>query len=385
MRQLPVQSPSFPACYQPGPDPSRSHSQDHPDDRNPHFGADSRPHGRHPAARQAAVGYRRPADDRARAAPGRSRPDRPRRGRHRHAGDRGGRHIPWRRSRHDAAPIIPPVRTGFTRRSASSIPKARSKPSSMCRATCRPFRPTRYPRRSSRSLDDPAVDIGTLAAEIRTGRRAHQPERGEADRLAAGRAALRALYFTRATAPYGDGPRYHHIGLYAYRRAALERFVTLPPSVAGKAREARTVAGAGSRHADRRGHRGLGAARRRYAGRSRNRPPDAGEKLSGCYKAPAIKQRPSNNIDDQNHENCIPGRTRRQLPYRHRRSLSRGRAAALPDLRRRLGRDQLRRGRPRHDPDREFGRRTRRRYPPSVAAIRPVHRRRMVSSRSIIS
>ena len=41
---------------------------------------------------------------------------------------------------------------------------------------------------------------------------------------------MRALYFTRATAPYGDGPLYHHIGLYAFRRAALERFVTLPPS-----------------------------------------------------------------------------------------------------------------------------------------------------------
>ena len=41
---------------------------------------------------------------------------------------------------------------------------------------------------------------------------------------------LRALYFTRATAPHGDGPRYHHVGLYAYRRAALERFVHLPPS-----------------------------------------------------------------------------------------------------------------------------------------------------------
>jgi 3-deoxy-manno-octulosonate cytidylyltransferase (CMP-KDO synthetase) len=41
---------------------------------------------------------------------------------------------------------------------------------------------------------------------------------------------LRALYFTRATAPWGDGPRYHHIGLYAYRRAALERFVALAPS-----------------------------------------------------------------------------------------------------------------------------------------------------------
>jgi 3-deoxy-manno-octulosonate cytidylyltransferase (CMP-KDO synthetase) len=41
---------------------------------------------------------------------------------------------------------------------------------------------------------------------------------------------LRALYFTRATAPWGEGPLYHHIGIYAYTRAALERFVTLKPS-----------------------------------------------------------------------------------------------------------------------------------------------------------
>ncbi len=41
---------------------------------------------------------------------------------------------------------------------------------------------------------------------------------------------LRALYFTRATAPSGPGPLYHHIGIYAYRRDALERFVKLPPS-----------------------------------------------------------------------------------------------------------------------------------------------------------
>ncbi|TJW18894.1 MAG: 3-deoxy-manno-octulosonate cytidylyltransferase, partial [Mesorhizobium sp.] len=41
---------------------------------------------------------------------------------------------------------------------------------------------------------------------------------------------LRALYFTRATAPWGEGPFYHHIGLYAYRRSALERFVALQPS-----------------------------------------------------------------------------------------------------------------------------------------------------------
>ena len=41
---------------------------------------------------------------------------------------------------------------------------------------------------------------------------------------------LRALYFTRATAPWGEGPLYHHFGMYAYRRSALERFVTLAPS-----------------------------------------------------------------------------------------------------------------------------------------------------------
>jgi 3-deoxy-manno-octulosonate cytidylyltransferase (CMP-KDO synthetase) len=45
---------------------------------------------------------------------------------------------------------------------------------------------------------------------------------------------LRALYFTRTTAPWGDGPLYHHIGLYAYRRAALQRFVSLPPSALEK-------------------------------------------------------------------------------------------------------------------------------------------------------
>ena len=41
---------------------------------------------------------------------------------------------------------------------------------------------------------------------------------------------LRALYFTRATAPWGEGPLYHHFGMYAYRRSALERFVALAPS-----------------------------------------------------------------------------------------------------------------------------------------------------------
>jgi 3-deoxy-manno-octulosonate cytidylyltransferase (CMP-KDO synthetase) len=49
--------------------------------------------------------------------------------------------------------------------------------------------------------------------------------------LAAGKTVGRALYFSRALVPTGDGPLYHHIGIYGYRRAALARFVALPPGV----------------------------------------------------------------------------------------------------------------------------------------------------------
>jgi 3-deoxy-manno-octulosonate cytidylyltransferase (CMP-KDO synthetase) len=79
-------------------------------------------------------------------------------------------------------------------------------------------------------LDDPAVDIATLASQIQTEEEDRAPSVVKAVGSPIGPNRLRALYFTRATAPYGEGPRYHHIGLYAYRRAALERFVTLPPS-----------------------------------------------------------------------------------------------------------------------------------------------------------
>jgi len=79
-------------------------------------------------------------------------------------------------------------------------------------------------------LDDPAVDIATLAAQIHTEEEATNPNVVKAVGSPIGPGRLRALYFTRATAPWGEGPRYHHIGLYAYRRAALERFVALPPS-----------------------------------------------------------------------------------------------------------------------------------------------------------
>ncbi|MDB5601540.1 MAG: 3-deoxy-manno-octulosonate cytidylyltransferase [Xanthobacteraceae bacterium] len=79
-------------------------------------------------------------------------------------------------------------------------------------------------------LADPAVDIATLAAEIRKPDERTNPNVVKVVGTPVGPDRLRALYFTRATAPHGDGPLFHHIGLYAYRREALARFVQLPPS-----------------------------------------------------------------------------------------------------------------------------------------------------------
>ncbi|MCC7252946.1 3-deoxy-manno-octulosonate cytidylyltransferase [Hyphomicrobium sp.] len=80
-------------------------------------------------------------------------------------------------------------------------------------------------------LADKGPHIATLAAEITDPNERTNPNvvKIVGTPLAEPK-RLRALYFTRATAPHGDGPLYHHIGLYAYRRTALERFVSLPPS-----------------------------------------------------------------------------------------------------------------------------------------------------------
>ena len=87
------------------------------------------------------------------------------------------------------------------------------------------------PARALALLADPAVDVGTLAAGI-----VAPAERTDPNVVKAvvshrpGAAQGRALYFTRASAPTGEGPLWHHIGLYAYRRDALARFVSLLPS-----------------------------------------------------------------------------------------------------------------------------------------------------------
>ena len=79
-------------------------------------------------------------------------------------------------------------------------------------------------------LDEPATAIGTLAAEIVKADERGNPNVVKVVGSPLGPPRLRALYLTRPTAPAAEGPLYHHIGLYAYRRAALERFVALPPS-----------------------------------------------------------------------------------------------------------------------------------------------------------
>ena len=78
-------------------------------------------------------------------------------------------------------------------------------------------------------LCDPAVDIGTLACPARA-EEAGDPNAVKLVGASLAPERVRALYFTRAPAPYGAGPRLKHIGVYAFRRAALERFVSLPPS-----------------------------------------------------------------------------------------------------------------------------------------------------------
>ncbi len=89
-------------------------------------------------------------------------------------------------------------------------------------------------RRAAEALAIPGTDISTLAAKIKVEEERTNPNVVKAvvafRRPPSDLPSGRALYFTRATVPWGEGPHYHHIGLYGYRREALARFVALPPS-----------------------------------------------------------------------------------------------------------------------------------------------------------
>jgi 3-deoxy-manno-octulosonate cytidylyltransferase (CMP-KDO synthetase) len=80
-------------------------------------------------------------------------------------------------------------------------------------------------------LADPGFDIATLVAPVTSAAEAAAPSVVKCACAFDGDATTAsALYFSRAAVPSGDGPLWHHIGVYAYRRAALARFVGLPPS-----------------------------------------------------------------------------------------------------------------------------------------------------------
>jgi len=80
-------------------------------------------------------------------------------------------------------------------------------------------------------LADPAVDIGSLVSPVADAVEAVAPQVVKcACQFAPGAEVAPALYFSRQPVPWGDGPLWHHIGVYAFRRAALARFVALPPS-----------------------------------------------------------------------------------------------------------------------------------------------------------
>ena len=85
-------------------------------------------------------------------------------------------------------------------------------------------------RQSLAPLIDGPADIATLAAVIHEESERTNPNVVKVVGSRTGPDRMRALYFPRATAPWGEGALYHHIGLYAYRREALERFVALPQS-----------------------------------------------------------------------------------------------------------------------------------------------------------
>lgn len=94
-----------------------------------------------------------------------------------------------------------------------------------------PTLPPAYLRAVLAPLADPAADLATLVAPIADAAEAAAEQVVKAAcAFADGAAVAPALYFSRLPVPWGEGPRWHHIGIYAWRRTALARFVALPPS-----------------------------------------------------------------------------------------------------------------------------------------------------------
>lgn len=93
-----------------------------------------------------------------------------------------------------------------------------------------PTLPAETIRAVADTLSPEDAALGTLVTPFADETEAATPSMVKMIGTPYGNGLFRALYFTRSLSPWGDGPRHHHIGLYAWRREALARFVTLPPS-----------------------------------------------------------------------------------------------------------------------------------------------------------
>lgn len=94
-----------------------------------------------------------------------------------------------------------------------------------------PTIPAAFIREVLRPLAEPGIDIATLVAPTQSVQEAQASSVVKAAcAFEAGQTIAPALYFSRLPVPWGEGPHWHHIGIYAFRRAALERFVALPES-----------------------------------------------------------------------------------------------------------------------------------------------------------
>ena len=264
--------------------------------------------------------------------------------------------------RSDAAVAAP---TGCTPRWPSSIRRAARRggqpagrladhPAGASARRCWRRWPTR--RATSRTLVAPIVSDERGAHRV--GREGGLRVRPRAQTVAP------ALYFSRAPIPWGDGPRWHHIGIYAYRRAALARFVALPPAPLERRESLEQLRAleAGMRIACARDR--ARAVRRRYAGRPGARAPR-------CWHRPAMHDR----------HDRLPGRPGRLFRPRLPRRLSGHDDAALRVVRDGDGRGARGPGRARHAAVREQPRRPGAGHPPPAAGVRPVRHRRALPSR----
>ena len=217
-------------------------------------------------------------------------------------------------------------------------------------------------RRRCRLLADPAVDIGTLAAPAAP-EEADDPNAVKLVGAPIWRETLaRPLFHPRPRARMATGRFLKHIGVYAFRRESLERFVALPPSPLERRERLEQL-------------RALEAGMRIDAALLDKAGPSVDtERDLAAVRAAAIRQENSDTAYR------LSGRARRQLRHRLPRRLSGLDAPALRELRGRFRRRHRRPRRARHDPDRKLHRRPRRGHPSFPAAFGPAHRRRIFSA-----